>query len=112
MLAIYIVFGFTMLFAYGSALENSPIITETITQIEMIDHKGEVYVDYVMLVIKILFSLNLIFSYPLVIFPANIILEENLFKGWPKSPKRKWFKNLTRSLMVVMTVIVSIMMAD
>ena len=65
-----------------------------------------------MLVIKVAFSLNLVFSYPLVIFPANIIIEDNLYKGWPKSQRRKWFKNLNRALMVIFTVVVSILMAD
>jgi len=110
-LALYIVFGFFMLFAYGAALKHSPIITETITQLEQDDY-GKGYVDYVLLVIKVLFSLNLIFSYPLVIYPAHIVIEENLYAGWPKSRRRQMFKNLNRTLLVLFTVIVSVLMAD
>lgn len=65
-----------------------------------------------LLVIKVLFSLNLIFSYPLVIFPAHIVIEDNVYAGWPKSPRRKWFKNLNRTLLVLVTVVVSVLMAD
>ena len=110
---LYFIFGFFMLFAYGDLLLKSPIITETVTDLEEEKHIHDKhrYVDYVLLIIKVLFSLNLIFSYPLVIFPANIIIEENLYKGWPKSMRRKWFKNLNRTLMVVFTVVVSILMA-
>jgi proton-coupled amino acid transporter len=111
-LGIYIAFGFLMLFAYGEALNGSPIITETITQIEAASHPGQHYVDYVILIMKVLFTLNLIFSFPLVLYPAHIIVEENLYKGWPKSPKRKWCKNLNRSILVICIVIVSILMAS
>lgn len=109
-LALYIFFGFFMLFAYGNALKDSPIITETITKLEVLEHPG--YVDYVLLVIKVLFSLNLVFSYPLVIYPAHIVIEENLYAGWPKTRRRQMFKNLNRTLLVLFTVIVSVLMAD
>lgn len=105
-LALYIFFGFICLFTYGKELELNNIITETLS-----DDEGK-KLDYFLIAIKIAFSFNLIFSYPLVIYPANIILEDNLYKGWSKSPKRKWFKNLNRALMVVFTIIVSILMAD
>lgn len=106
-LGIYLLFGFSVLFAYGNVLSLDSIITQTITRLE---GKGEV--DYFIIVIKVLFSFNLIFSYPLVIFPANMILEDNLYKGWPKSPRRKWAKNLNRAIMVIFTVIISILMAS
>jgi len=79
-LVVYLIFGFSTLFVYGKELKVNNIITQTITTLEDPDHP-----DYFMIVIKIAFSFNLIFSYPLVIYPANMILEDNLFKGWPKS---------------------------
>lgn len=36
----------------------------------------------------ILFIINLLFTYPLVIYPANIVVETYIFKNWPKSKKR------------------------
>ena len=65
-----------------------------------------------MLVLKVMFSMNLIFSYPLVIYPAHIVLEENLYAGWPKTRRRQIFKNLNRSLLVLFTIIVSVLMAS
>jgi proton-coupled amino acid transporter len=106
-LALYIAFGFLCLFTYGKELELDNIITETVSRDE-----GLAKIDGFLIAIKIAFSFNLIFSYPLVIYPANIILEDNIYKGWPKSKKRQWFKNLNRALMVIFTVIVSILMAE
>lgn len=38
--------------------------------------------------IKILFSFNLFFSYPLVLYPAHIVVENILYAGWAKSKRR------------------------
>ena len=38
--------------------------------------------------VKILFSLNLFFSYPLVLYPAIIVIENIIYDGWPKTKKR------------------------
>lgn len=54
---------------------------------------------------NLLFCLNLVFSYPLQLYPAHIIIENSLYTGWPKSRKRQWTKNFTRTLLVVGTVI-------
>ena len=45
-------------------------------------------------VVKLLFILNLVFSYPLTIFITNVILESFTFRSFKKStPCRKWLKN-------------------
>lgn len=75
-LALYIFFGFICLFTYGKKLELDNIITQTISRDE--DNR----LDYFLIAIKIAFSFNLLFSYPLVIYPANMIFEDNLYKGW------------------------------
>lgn len=79
-LAIYLFFGFTILFTYGDFLQFDSIITETISRDE-----GTSKIDYFLICVKVAFSFNLIFSYPLVIYPANMVLEDNIYKGWPKS---------------------------
>lgn len=78
-LALYIFFGFLCLFTYGDELKKDNIITQTLSR----DENNKL--DYFLIAIKIAFSFNLVFSYPLVIYPANIILEDNMYKGWPKS---------------------------
>ena len=62
--------------------------------------------------IKICFSLNLVFTYPLVIHPANLILESYLFGTWPKTRKRQMCKNLSRSIIVVATVALALILWD
>lgn len=55
-------------------------------------------------IIIVLFCINLLFSYPLVLYPAHIIVENYLYSTWPKSKKRQWCKNFTRFLLVAFTV--------
>ena len=75
---LYIVFGeFTML-AWGDKTSfDQPLITSSLPETDVITY-----------IVKILFSFNLFFSYPLVIHPANIVIETWFFDGWPKSRKR------------------------
>ena len=63
-------------------------------------------------ILKILFSVNLLFSYPLVIHPANIVVESWLFGTWAKSRKRQMFKNLSRSIIVAVSCVVALTIYD
>ena len=54
--------------------------------------------------IKILFSFNLFFSYPLVLYPAHIVIENIIYDGWEKSKKRQWSKNVSRTVLVGLTI--------
>lgn len=93
-LSLYIVFGLMCYFSYGSHLLISPIITSNLPN-------HDVFVD----IVKVLYCINLVFSYPLVIYPANIIAEEYLFSKMKKSKKRMWLKNLYRAIMVLFTIV-------
>jgi len=78
---LYIVFGEIAYLAYGSALApNAIIISNLPTTPE--------YNLIIVAVIQILYSVTLLFTYPLCIYPANIIIESYLFGTWPKSKKR------------------------
>ena len=59
-----------------------------------------------------MFSLNLVFSYPLVIHPANIVIEDWLFKGWPKTRTRQMSKNISRTIIVGSSVVVALLVYD
>jgi proton-coupled amino acid transporter len=63
-------------------------------------------------VVEILFCLNLVFSYPLMIYPANTVLESYMYAGWPKSKKRQLSKNITRSIMIIFTIVAGLLMFD
>ena len=75
-LVVYCFFGEYCLFVYGDLL-NDPIITANLPP-------SSVFVW----IIKIGFCFNLIFTYPLVIYPANMIIESYVYRGMPKTKKR------------------------
>ena len=52
--------------------------------------------------------LNLIFSFPLALYPANTTIERYLFGGWEKSKKRQWLKNLSRTCLVLCAICFSL----
>jgi len=99
---LYIVFGeFTML-AWGDTDDfDEPLITASLPETSVITY-----------ILKILFSFNLFFSYPLVIHPANLVVESWLFDGWPKSRKRQMSKNVSRTIIVLISCIVALAVYD
>lgn len=99
---LYIVFGEFTLMAWGDT-ENFqlPLITSSLPETDIITY-----------ILKILFSINLFFSYPLMLHPANLIIETWFFDGWPKSRKRQMCKNLTRTITVALTCCVALAIYD
>lgn len=74
---LYVGFSEYCFFAFGPTTLTKPLITDSLPPKSILTY-----------IVKIAFSLNLIFSYPLVIHPANLVIESYLFKGWPKTRKR------------------------
>ena len=72
---IYIAFGMACSVLYGDMMDRS-IITSLFPN------------TFVAWLIRLGFSLNLIFSYPLVLYPAHNIIEYYLYSGWSRSRKR------------------------
>lgn len=72
---MYVIFGEFCVFTYSGNLSfmTDPLIT------------GSMPDGPVSWVVKILFMFNLLASYPLVIYPANMVVESYLYSGWPKS---------------------------
>ena len=103
-MVIYIVFPLVCINAYGvyngnklspvyNAFGVSTLITSSLTH------------GYLACLIQLMFILNLIFSYPLVINPANLVIESYLFKKMPEGPKKKWSINFSRAVMVLGTIL-------
>ncbi len=80
-MVLYTGFGTFNYFVYGDLLVD-PLIT---TNLQDVGTKGG---DILVYIIKIFFSLNVIFTYTLMIFPVNSIIESYLFRDMPKSRKR------------------------
>eukprot|EP00347_Sterkiella_histriomuscorum_P012049 403370085 len=98
-MVLYVSFGEFCLFVYGNLIDK-PLITSNLP-------KG-----VVVWIIKIFFSINLFFTYPLQIYPANVIIESYLFSSLPKSKKRQWLKNLSRTILILFTIVFCISMGD
>ena len=75
MAIVYIFFGLFCVISWGSSI-NTPLITDKLP------------LGWVVYIVKILFAMNLVFSFPLVIHPAHIIVENYIYKNWKKSKKR------------------------
>jgi amino acid permease len=105
--SLYIGFGLFCSFAWGGEMKT-PLVTDQLPQFPDKDG-GVVYFIYTVL---FLFSLNLVFSYPLQIDPVNIIVENIVFDGWEKSRKRQMFKNMTRSSVICLCIVFTIMLGD
>ena len=74
---IYVGFAEYCVFGFGANNLTEPLITASLPPKSIVTY-----------IVKILYSLNLVFTYPLVIHPANLVLESYLFGSWPKSRKR------------------------
>ena len=72
---VYVSFGYFCVVAWGQEM-TTPLITDNLPQ------------GPVTYIILFLFSLNLVFSYPLVLYPAHVIIENRIYAGWKKSRKR------------------------
>jgi len=100
---LYITFSEYCLFTYYLEFESlgKPLITDYMPADSPVSW-----------VIKFLFSLNLIISYPLVIYPANMVIESYLYEGWPKSRKRQTCKNINRAILVAFTCVLALVVYD
>lgn len=99
---LYIVFGEFTAIAWGDNESfDQPLITSSLPEKSVVTY-----------ILKIVFSFNLFFSYPLVIHPANLVVESWLFDGWPKSRKRQMGKNVSRSVIVAISCVVALSVYD
>jgi proton-coupled amino acid transporter len=99
---LLIAFGSFNYFVYGAyMLKDAPLITRLLPT-------GAYPIEIVML----LFIVNLFITYPLVIHPANMVVESYLYKNMRQSSIRKWSKNFTRTILVGFTIIVGLWLED
>ena len=97
--SVYVVFGTFCVKAWEHSIDT-PLITD------QLPHVWPVWL------MKFLYSVNLIFSFPLVIYPANIIFESYLFPNMPKTKKRQMYKNISRTLLVLFVIGFTIYVGD
>jgi proton-coupled amino acid transporter len=69
----------------------------------------------IIIFVQMIFILNLACSYPLSLYPINLVVESYLFKARQykmKSLKRTWLKNLSRCVIVCSAIYLAIVLAS
>ena len=60
-------------------------------------------------VVKFLYCFNLMFSYPLCIYPTNMIIDASLFKSvTPNSTKRLVYENISHTIVLIIAIILAL----
>ena len=91
---LYIAFAEFTNLAYGNEMEDFELITTALPATSVMSY-----------ILKSLYTVNLICSYPLMITPAVSLLEGYMFgKGSKPSTKRYWMQNLFRTCIVAFTI--------
>ena len=101
LVSFYLIFAETCYFAWGSDL-TEPLVTQMLPADSLL-----------VIILKFLFSLNLVCSFPIMINPANAALE-NWFCKCFKHNKTKlyWSQNFSRFLIVVLEITISVCLAS
>lgn len=99
----YVIYSEICVMAWGSNLH--PYVTENLPS----DNIG-------VILVKFFYSLNLVCSYPIVIYPTNITIE-TLFYPRPSRPghvshRRYWAQNFTRFLVTATSVLLAAALAS
>lgn len=98
---IYILFGELCYYTFGSGL-NEPIVMQMMPA-----------ANPIIITVKILFIINLLCSYPLTLYPVNLIFESYVYKNFKeKSFRRTVYKNITRALFVLVALYLAIELAS
>ena len=93
----YILFSQLCYFTWGSNLDQS-IVTQ-----ELPSSNGYVQV------IKILYTLNLVFSYPLTIYPTNIILDSIFLSSFREGTcSRSFLEKLIRTIVLLSAILLAV----
>jgi solute carrier family 36 (proton-coupled amino acid transporter) len=95
-------FGIFNYLVYGAyMLADAPLITRVLPS-------GQLPIEMVLL----LFMASLFIGFPLVIHPTNMVVESYIYKNMKQSIVRKWSKNITRTIIVAMTIVVGLALEE
>lgn len=99
---LYVAFGAYNYFAYGmEKLSTAPLITKILPEDSLI----------VQISLSSYIFSSLV-SYPMILHPANMVIESYLYKNMKSSVYRKYLKNLNRTLLVGFTIVLSLTLED
>ena len=98
---LYSFFGEFGYFVWGPLqLDNNPLVTMVLPE------------GWLVYIIKIAFSLNLIITCPLQQYPMNLIIESYIFSNMAKGPQRMWFKNILRTIISGLSIVLTVFIGD
>ena len=93
-------------------MSNGKSEEDTIVIYDVVDDSETGIRKTIIVITELLYCINLVFSYPLTIFPANKIIESFIFHRFlgmkEVTTKRKWLKNLSRLIVVFLGCFLSI----
>jgi proton-coupled amino acid transporter len=99
---VYLVFANVIYFVYGKEqISQSPLITDILPK-----------KDIAIIFVKIIWIVNLVVTYPLVLHPANMVIESYAYRKLEKGMTRKWLKNMSRMALVLFTAVLAIALID
>ena len=90
-------FGLLTFYYFGPMPEDKSFV------IELLDDN-----DKFVQLTKLLFCVNLVYSYPLAIYPTNQIIERAFYSSWPDSTKKTWVINFGRTFIIFSACFLSI----
>jgi len=100
---LYIMFGSYNYFVYGEEqLKPAPLVTKILPQ------------DSIIVQVTVTaYIFSSLISYPLILYPANMVIESYLFKGMKSSSlSKKYLYTLNRTILVGITVILSLTLEE
>ena len=101
LIAFFIVFALLCYFTWGSSMDQ-PIVTQMLPSDSV-----------TVIIIKFLFSLNLVCSFPIIIYPANAAVERWFCSCFKKSQtKLYWMQNFSRLCVTSLCVICGVTLAS
>ena len=102
--SIYILFSELCYFTFGNNLNEAIVMQEMPSD------------SVVIQIIKLLYCFNLVFSYPLTIFPTNLVIDSILFDDILKleenSKVRLWAENFSRGVVCLIGVLLAVFLYD
>jgi len=99
---IFMFFGILLYFSFGrDKISSKPLVTDILPS-----------KDIPITIVEIIWVINIILTYPLMFYPSHKVFESYVYAGFKKGQLRKWLKNLTRTIFVSFTVVLSLILAD
>lgn len=107
--SLFIFFG---LICYASFMSSGNKSEDTIIIYNIVPDNEKSLRKTIIVITELLYCVNLVFSYPLTVYPANKIIESFIFHKFfgmkEVTLKRKWLKNLSRLVVVFLGCFLSI----